>query len=119
MELVTLAHITFFRVGSASRPGMARHNEVNRVKVVRDADVETLRELVAGLAEELGESREGLRGMWVENVPFHYTQQPGAIVFNIQGPNVQYGSPYAVCYAHPALKIAERYFKLEEVSVVG
>ena len=28
-------------------------------------------------------------------------------MFNFHGPNVQYGARYAICYAHPALKIDE------------
>jgi hypothetical protein len=117
MELVTLAHVTFNRVGSASHPGMTLHNEIHRVREVRDEQEGTLGELVVDLAVELGETRESLNRMWQENASMHYAPQRGAIVFNIHGPNTQYGSPYAVCYAHPALKIDDRYFKLEEVVV--
>ena len=117
MELVTLAHVTFNRVGSASRPGVTLHNEVYRVSEVRDERVETLRELVVDLAVGLGESPDSLNRMWLETRPMDYTSQQGAMVFNIHGLNTQYGSPYAICYAHPALKIDGRYFKLEEVEV--
>lgn len=117
MELVTLAHVTFNRVGSASRPGVALHNEIYRIREIRDGHVETLRELVLALAVELGESRDSLDPMWQENTSMHYTPQRGAVVFNIHGPNVQYSSPYAICYAHPALKVDGRYFKLEEVEI--
>ena len=112
MKLVTVAHVTFNRIGSASTHAMVRHNEVRRVREVPDGSPETLRELVITIAEEEGESRTKLQAMWQEN-PWNYSQpnqQPGTIVFNIQGPgmSVQYGAPYAVCYAHPALKIGDR-----------
>jgi hypothetical protein len=116
MELVTLGHVTFNRIGSASKPGFARHNEVCGVREIQDGSTETLRELVLTLAEENGEARENLRAMEQVTAP---TVAPhvSAVVFNIQGPNVQYSTPYAVCYAHPALKVGDRYFKLEEVEL--
>jgi hypothetical protein len=114
MELVTLAHATLNRIGSASTPGVVRHNEVHLVREFPDGSPQTLRELVTTIAEEHGEPREHLRNMWQESA-WNYPQQRDAVVFNIQGPNVQYGAPYAICYAHPALKIGQRYFKLEEV----
>ncbi|VFU17682.1 hypothetical protein [Methylocella tundrae] len=114
MELVTLAHATLNRIGSASATGMVKHTEVRRVGEVPDGSPEALRELVMTIAEEHGEPRESLQMMRQEN-GWHYTQQRDAVVFNIQGRNVQYSTPYAICYAHPALKIGERYFKLDEV----
>ena len=117
MELVTLAHVTLNRVRSASTAGMVKHNEVHWVGEVPDGSLATLRELVMMIAGEHGEPRESLRGMRQENAWNYNQQQPGAIVFNIQGPNVLYSEPYAICYAHPALKAGERYFKLEEVAV--
>jgi len=114
MELVTLAHVTLNRIGSASTAGMANHKEVYFVREVLDGSPETLRELVITIAEEHGEASGSLRTMWQEST-WNYPQQPGAIVFNIQGRNVFYGTPYAICYAHPALKIGKRYFKLDEV----
>jgi hypothetical protein len=117
MKLVTLAHVTLNRIGSASTPAVVRHNEVYRVREVPDGSLQTLRELVITIAEENGELPGRLQAMWQENSWNYTPQQPGAVVFNIQGPglSVQYGAPYAVCYAHPALKIGDRYFKLEEV----
>jgi len=114
MELVTLAHVTLARIGSASTFGMVRHNEVYRVREVSGGSLETLRELVITIAEEHGERRESLRNLRQENA-WNHTPERDAVVFNIQGPNVQYGTPYAICRTHPALKIGERYFKLEEV----
>lgn len=118
MELVTLAHVTFFRVGSASDFGFRPHREVQRGREVADREIDTLRALVVEFAVELGEDRESLKRMWQETVLQNYGQfPPGSIVFNIHGPRTQYGSPYAVCYAHPALKVGQRYFRLEEVSL--
>ena len=96
---------------------MVRHNEVYQVRKVPDGSNQTLRELVITIAEEHGESRAKLQTMRQEN-PWNYSQpnqQPGTVVYNIQGPDVHYSAPYAVCYAH--LKIGDRYFKLEEVNV--
>lgn len=116
MELVTLAHVTLNRIGSALSFGMVRHNEVHCVTEVPDASPQTLRELVISIAEEHGEPRGNLQTMRQENAS-HYTQQPDAIVFNVQGRTVFYGTPYAICYTHPALKVGERYFKLEEIDI--
>jgi hypothetical protein len=119
MELVTLAHATLNRIGSASTPGMVNHKEMHRVSEVPNGNPETLRELVMTIAEEHGEPRENLRAMWQENAWSYaqqrYAQQRHIVVFNIQGRNAYYSTPYAICYAHPALKIGERYFKLDEV----
>lgn len=114
MELVTLAHITLNRVGSASAAWMVNHKAVHQVREVPDESPQTLRELVMTIAEEGGELRENLQTMRQEHA-WNNTPQHDAIVFNIQGRNVQYGTPYAICYTHPALKIGKRYFKLEEV----
>ncbi len=114
MELVTLAHATLNRIGSASTHGMVKHNEVHVVREVADGSPNTLRELVLTIAEEHGESRAALRNMRQESA-WNHAQQGDVVVFNIHGPNVQYGAPYAICYAHPALKIGQKYFKLEEV----
>lgn len=116
VKLVTLAHVTFHRIGSAGRPGMVRHNEVSEVREVADGSSQTLRELVIIIAGEHGEPRSNLQALRQVD-SWHYSpQQPGTIVFNVQGLNVQYSTPYATCYAHPALKIGDRYFKLEEVN---
>jgi len=116
MELVTLAHVTLNRVGSAGSPAWASHHEVSRIVEVGDGSPQTLRELVMALAAENGESREALEPMWLES-RISCSHQPGFVVFNIQGKNVQYSKPYAICHTHPALKIDGRYFKLEEVSI--
>lgn len=116
MKLVTLGHATLNRIGTANVPGMGmeRHKEVYQVREISEASPQALRELVLTIAEEHGEPRARLQNMRQVNA-WDYTQQRDAVVFNIQGINVFYGTPYAVCHAHPALKIDDRYFKLEEV----
>jgi len=86
--------------------GMVKHKEVHVVREVADGSPQTLRELVLTIAEEHGEPRETLRNMRQESA-WNHTQQGDAVVFNLHGPNVQYGARYAICYAHPALKIDE------------
>ena len=87
MEIVTLAYVTLNRVGSASSPGMARHNEVTRVREVPNGSTETLLELVKTVAQENGESRERLHALQHErNATRHSIGQKGAVVFDIQGP---------------------------------
>ena len=118
MEMVTLAHVTLNRVGSASSHGMARHNEVTRVREVPNGSTETLLELVKTVAQENGESRERLHALQHErDAARHSTGQKGAVVFDIQGPTTWHSSPYAVCFVHPALKADGRYYKLEEIAV--
>ena len=41
--------------------------------------------------------------------------QAQTLVFDIQGPNTHYSEPYAECQVFPALKVGDRYFKLEEI----
>lgn len=116
MEIVTLAHVTLCRPGSASGHGFSSRREVNKVAEVRDAHPDTLRALVETLAVAEGENATSLRAMQQAFAP-HFTSQRGVVVFNVQGPNTQYSTPYAMCLAHPALKVGDRYFKLEEVTV--
>jgi len=116
MELVTLANVTLKRIGSASSVYMANQREVSVIKEVADGSTQTLRDLVLEIAEENGEPRENLRAM-VQANSWDYVQQRDAVVFNIQGRSTQYSTPYAVCYAHPALKIGNRYFKLDEITL--
>jgi hypothetical protein len=116
MEIVTLAHVQLNRPGSASRRGFVGGRQpVAKIVEVRDGAVDTLRELVEAYAEERGEQRASLRAIQQVHWAYHVPNNPGAIVFNVQGPSTQYGDPYAVCLAYPALKAGGRYFKLEEV----
>lgn len=116
MELVTLAHATLNRIGSISgfQSGMGRRKGVYCVREIADGSIESLRELILTIAEEHGEARETLRSMWQEH-NWSSPSHPNAIAFNIQARSTFYGDPYAICYAHPALKIGDRYFKLDEV----
>ena len=114
MELVTLAHVTFYRIGSASRAGMVRHNDVHSVGEVRDNSPQTLREFVLSRAEKQGEPPESLLSMRQVSST-QYSPQLNALIFDIPRADIQYGTPYAACYAYPALKIGDRYFKLDEV----
>ena len=116
MEIVTLAHVTLYRPGSASGHGFVGHREVHKVAEVSDDQPETLREFVEALAEAEGESRSSLRAMQ-QVYSQSFTPEPGAIIFNVQGPSTQYSTPYAICLAHPALRVGKRYFKLEEIKL--
>ena len=116
MELVTLAHVTLNRVGSASSHGFVSQRQVSKVAEVRDGNPDTLMELVKNIAAEHGEARERLHAMRRED-RLYDTGQKGVIAFDVQGPNTQYSSAYALCRAHPALKIGVKYFELDEVAV--
>jgi hypothetical protein len=116
MDLVTLAHVTLHRVGSVSGIAFPSNRCVDKVVEVRDGSIEILRALVVSIAEEHGELPGNLRNLRQDHTG-HYTNRPDRIVFNIQGPNVQYSTPYAEIHSHPALKIGTRYFKLDEVAV--
>jgi hypothetical protein len=118
MEIVTLAHVQLNRPGSASRHGFVGGRQpIAKIVEVRDGAVDTLRELVETYAEEHGEQRASLRAMQQVHRAHYVPNNPGAIVFNVQGPSTQYSDPYAVCLAYPALKAGGRYFKLEEVGL--
>lgn len=98
MDLVTLAHVTLRRVGSASGIAFPSNRFVDKVAEVRDGSIEILRALVVSIAEEHGELPGNLRNLRHDHTG-HYTNRPDRIVFNIQGPNVQYrhalrGNPF-------------------------
>src|SRR5271154_4366571 len=110
MEIVTLAHVQLNRPGSASRHGFVGGRQpIAKIVEVRDGAVDTLRELVETYAEEHGEQRASLRAMQQVHRAHYVPNNPGAIVFNVQGPSTQYSDPYAVCLAYPALKAGGRY----------
>jgi hypothetical protein len=115
MELVTLAHVAFNRIGSATQHGMVRHKQEEHVGEVANEEAQTLREYVIGIAEKLGELPGSLHRM-TQAKGWDHSHQTQVWEFNIQGPSTHYGEVYATCYAHPALKIGGRYFKLEEVT---
>jgi hypothetical protein len=116
MELVTLAQVIANRIGTAGTFGHVPLRSANGIREVRNGDPLTLREAVIEVAVEHGESRDGLADLIEENSYYH--SQPGhqgAHYFNVQGANIQHSVVYAVCFSFPALKIGDRYFKLEEV----
>ena len=114
MELVTLAHVSLNRIGSASRAGFIARTEVKVVKEVVDGSAESLAALVSTIAVEHGEQLETMRTFqhsknWTRD-GLHQVD-----IFDVQGPSTQYSYPYAECWTHPALKVGSRYFKLDEV----
>lgn len=114
MEIVTLAHVSLNRIGSASRAGFVAHLEIKVVKEVVDGSAESLAALVSAIAVEHGEQLESMHN-------FQHSKsltQDGlheVNIFDVQGPSTFYSSPYAECWTHPALKVGSRYFKLDEV----
>lgn len=117
VELVTLAHVTLYRPGSASRHCFGGHQPIAKVVEVRDGKPATLREFVETYAEEHGELRASLKDMQQVQAMHFTPNMPGAIVFNVQGSNTQYSTPYAACLPYPALKVGTRYFKLKEIEL--
>jgi len=115
MELVTLAHITLNRIGSANASGFGGHRERKFVTEVIDSTIATLQQIVVEIAEANGELSGALHNLREERNGY----PAGLVVFNVQGISTQYSTPYAVCQAFPALKIAGRYFQLEEVETKG
>ncbi|UVM47700.1 hypothetical protein LOY38_14715 [Pseudomonas sp. B21-015] len=118
MELVTLAHITLNRIGSANASGFGfgGHRERKFTTEVADSTIATLQQIVVEIAEANGELSGALHNLCEEQ---NYGYQAGQVVFNVQGINTQYSTPYAVCQAFPALKIGNRYFQLEEIETKG
>lgn len=118
MELVTLAHITLNRIGSANASGVGfgGHQERKFLTEVVDSKITTLQQMVVEIAEANGELTGALDNLCEER---NYGYPAGLVVFNIQGIRIQYSTPYAVCQAFPALKVGNRYFQLEEVESKG
>lgn len=114
MEIVTIAHVVFHRLGSAQGGGFGSHKSIAITKEVVDDAPETLRELIVSIAEKNGESREALSGLILER---GWGATQSHVVFNIQGPSTSYTKPYSECTTFTALKAGTRYFKLEEIDM--
>ena len=113
MELVTLVQIDLNRMGTAS---FAARKSFSKIMEVADGHNDTLRETVIKIAAEHGESAERLQLLRQVNAQTHNSVQ-GAIAFDIQDPMTRYSDVYANCLAYPALKVGERYFKLQEIEI--
>ncbi|MCF7532178.1 hypothetical protein [Pseudomonas petrae] len=113
MELVTLAPIDLNRIGLASFSG---RKTLSKIMEVADGRTETLKQAVVALVYENGESTARLQLLHMVNART-YGSVPGAIAFDIQDLMTQYSDVYSNCLAYPALKIGERYFKLQEIEV--
>ena len=114
MELVTLGHAVLNRVGTASSGGFVSDRRFEEIREIPDSSVEALRELVLSIAEKHGEQRVSLEKMsLVQGGAYGYGSET---VFDIHGPNTRYSNPYAQCVSFSALKVGDRYFKLEEVN---
>jgi hypothetical protein len=114
MEIVTIAHVALYRIGSAQGGAFGGHQSIAIAREVIDDAPDTLRELIISIAEENGESRAALSGLILER-----SRGPAQnnFVFNIQGPSTSYSQPYSECTTFNALKAGTRYFKLEEIDV--
>jgi len=114
MEFVILAHVQLNRIGSATGGGFGSHTQTKVLKEIADEEPDTVRELVLAIAQEHGESRDALTGLSFERV---WGRDGRRAVLNIQGRNIFHSQPYAECQIQPALKINDRYFKLEEIAL--
>lgn len=115
MELVTLVEVQFNRIGTASGGNaFSSQRQLHKTGEVADDEPETLREFIIATAEENGENVGSLADLRAEHA---YGRNQGEYVFDIQARNVQYSSAYANCKAFPALKVGDRYFRLDEVKV--
>jgi hypothetical protein len=115
MELVTLAHVTLHRVGSASGQSFRENMEVSMTREVLDGSVESVRSAVLVIAAESGEQRVPLEALHQVSRLLEYTAQPNTVVFDVLTADIFFSTPYATCYTFPALKINGRYFRLQEV----
>lgn len=113
MEIVTLARVHLKRIGSARGAAFTSFKKTTVTEEVSDDSPETLRELVISVAVKHGESRDALAGLGLAS---HRWREPEKVVFDIQLPMTQFSDPYAYCEVFPALKVGERFFKLEEVN---
>jgi hypothetical protein len=114
MEVVLLAHITLNRIGSASSGGgfNSGHHKQGKFSVeVADRDRVTLQNLVVEIAEDHGEMSGSLDDLALEHEHFRGEE----FIFNIQGRNTFYGTPYAHCQIQPALKADGQYYQLQAI----
>lgn len=114
MEVVLLAHLNLNRIGSAGGNGWYAKQRTQMFCIeVASANRSTLRDLVIEIAEANGEAVGAL-----ESIKFEQGYS-GSVIFDIQGPNVSYSTPYAECKVIHALKANGKYFMLEEVDQRG
>ncbi|MDI9781005.1 hypothetical protein QM325_24995 [Pseudomonas putida] len=110
MEVVLLAHITFNRLGSASREGGFQSQRQARFPAeVADTDQSTLRNLIIEIAEANGETAGALKDLR------YVSSYGGELVLNIQGPSTSYSTAYVQCRIIHALKANGQYFVLQAV----
>jgi hypothetical protein len=115
MELVTLVEVVFNRLGTASGgSGFSSQRQLQKTGQIADEQPETISEFITATAEANGERVGSLSDLRWQRA---YGGSRGEYVFDIQRSNIQYGSPYAICKAFPALKVGERFFRLDEVNV--
>ncbi|TKV87011.1 hypothetical protein ERJ99_016245 [Pseudomonas aeruginosa] len=100
MEIVTLVQISLNRIGTASGVGSGFMPTKSRMVYAetKDAEIQTLRDVVIKAAEENGEMGA------LDNLSHRPSYGSADIVFDIQGGNVSYSQAYANCEAFPALK---------------
>ncbi|RII76795.1 hypothetical protein [Pseudomonas monteilii] len=113
MEIVQLAHISLNRIGSAGTGWYAKTGHQMFSAEVANSDQSTLRSLVIEIAEANGEAIGALANLRFEQ------GYSGSMIFDIQGLNVSYSTPYAECKVIAALKANGQYYQLEAVDQRG
>lgn len=113
MELVTVVRAHLKRIGSAQHGGFGgSHKQLTVIREIADEKADSVIQAVIEIAEKNGEQPGALGPLKLES---NWGRGLPMMTFNIQPPMTQYGDPYAECEVFAALKIGERYFKLEEV----
>lgn len=120
LEIVTLVSVELHRLGTASGRNAFGMNkrEHKETREVLDGQLGTIRDAVAAIAMEQGESEEDLAYL-AQVSDYRYGGPKGQFLFNVDvpGANVTYTNAYATCQVFTALKIDDRYFKIEEIQV--
>lgn len=116
MELVTLVHGKFHRIGSATRGGFSgcNYKTLEKTQEIANDDLETLRDFVLSVAEKNGDTREALKEMTAEPI---WGKNKSPTIFHASLSNTFHSTPYAECKTFTAMKIEGRYFKLEEIEI--
>lgn len=119
VKIVTLVRMSLPRIGAANQGAFAfQKNSFEGVRVVADAELETILKEVEWVASQNGEQAINLQHL--KKIDSNYSNPKKKLEFELKVPGsgiVNQTPPYATCEMETALEVDGRYFKVEEIQV--
>ncbi len=119
VKIVTLVRMSLPRIGAAGQGAFSfQKNSFEGVRVVADAEQETIRKEVEWVASQNGEQAINLQHL--QQIHSNYSNPKRKLEFQLNVPGsgiVSQSPPYATCEIETALEVDGRYFKVEEIQV--